>query len=352
MTWTPLTIRDEADTEPGDMYPIPGDDVDTIWWDDLDTRRTKPVVVTKIELREFAGAQHNEILRVENIAAIMTVTDARVALVCSKYDKGGGWVGGATALAANAASKALAANRRRGKTLIGHVRWPWVAAVGYERKTGMLSDEMISITTATRHGDGQRNFRLRLTFPKNVNAHSVAHEIVARAARFRLTHGPLEDRYRDDMIGLTTPPPLAVIKDQLSVWNLPNSYLALPTNARGGKVDTPGDEDWYATQPSADQIVDYATAPGWRTDPTGRHQHRYWNGDSWTADVSDRGEKQHDEATPPEPGDAAASWQPDPLGRHQHRYWNGTTWTDQVANAGAAKTEPASYPAPTSPLPH
>ena len=35
-----------------------------------------------------------------------------------------------------------------------------------------------------------------------------------------------------------------------------------------------------------------------------------------------------------------AGWQPDPTGRHEHRYWDGTTWTDNVSNAGVASTDP------------
>jgi uncharacterized protein DUF2510 len=30
-------------------------------------------------------------------------------------------------------------------------------------------------------------------------------------------------------------------------------------------------------------------APQWARDPTGRHDMRYWNGDAWTENVSDRG---------------------------------------------------------------
>ena len=35
-----------------------------------------------------------------------------------------------------------------------------------------------------------------------------------------------------------------------------------------------------------------------------------------------------------------AGWQPDPTGRHEHRYWDGTTWTDNVSSAGVASTDP------------
>ena len=38
--------------------------------------------------------------------------------------------------------------------------------------------------------------------------------------------------------------------------------------------------------------------------------------------------------------DSAAGWQPDPTGKHDHRYWDGTGWTDNVADGGVAGTDP------------
>lgn len=38
--------------------------------------------------------------------------------------------------------------------------------------------------------------------------------------------------------------------------------------------------------------------------------------------------------------DATASWQPDPTGRHDHRYWDGSRWTEHVADAGVSATDP------------
>lgn len=37
------------------------------------------------------------------------------------------------------------------------------------------------------------------------------------------------------------------------------------------------------------------TPAGWYVDPTGRHEHRYWNGNAWTASVSDAGVSATDE---------------------------------------------------------
>jgi hypothetical protein len=38
--------------------------------------------------------------------------------------------------------------------------------------------------------------------------------------------------------------------------------------------------------------------------------------------------------------DDPAGWQPDPTGEHEHRYWDGQQWTDHVADAGVASTDP------------
>jgi hypothetical protein len=37
---------------------------------------------------------------------------------------------------------------------------------------------------------------------------------------------------------------------------------------------------------------------------------------------------------------APAAWHPDPTGRHEHRYWDGERWTEHVADAGVAATDP------------
>jgi hypothetical protein len=44
-----------------------------------------------------------------------------------------------------------------------------------------------------------------------------------------------------------------------------------------------------------------------------------------------------------EPG-TPASWQPDPSGRHEHRYWDGRRWTDNVSDAGVTSTDALTAP--------
>ena len=47
--------------------------------------------------------------------------------------------------------------------------------------------------------------------------------------------------------------------------------------------------------------------------------------------------------------DDPARWQPDPTGRHDHRYWDGTQWTDDVADAGVASKDPYEAVSPDAP---
>lgn len=44
-------------------------------------------------------------------------------------------------------------------------------------------------------------------------------------------------------------------------------------------------------------------------------------------------------------GTNPAGWYPDPEGRHEHRYWDGSSWTDQVSDAGAVSSAPLGAPA-------
>ena len=41
-------------------------------------------------------------------------------------------------------------------------------------------------------------------------------------------------------------------------------------------------------------------------------------------------------------------WHPDPTGRHEHRYFDGTGWTDHVADSGNLSTDPVAAPAEVS----
>lgn len=61
---------------------------------------------------------------------------------------------------------------------------------------------------------------------------------------------------------------------------------------------------------------------------------------------------------PPDAPTHPPGWFPDPLGRHEHRYFNGSSWTADVADAGerfvdpyGAQPRPLGFDAPQSPRP-
>jgi hypothetical protein len=64
--------------------------------------------------------------------------------------------------------------------------------------------------------------------------------------------------------------------------------------------------------------------PGWYADPSGRYDHRYWDGTAWTEHVSRGGVTDTAPVVP-------ADWYPDPTGRFHWRYWTGREWTEHVS---------------------
>jgi hypothetical protein len=62
----------------------------------------------------------------------------------------------------------------------------------------------------------------------------------------------------------------------------------------------PGDRPTPTTgAPERDGTTVTGVAPGWFTDPFGRHDHRYWSGTEWTEHVDDHGTPGVDPPPPP-----------------------------------------------------
>lgn len=153
--------------------------------------------VTQFERLETRLQGDSEaMLAAQDISGRISVTDARVALSCSRYDKGGNWTS-----AVGLAGKAMAARRRKGKMLVGHVRYPWLVGVYAQNRTGWTSSEMIRlIVDFTDKGKSRVNVNIYL--PKHNDAVALASEIIRRAVRFRLAHSTDldgEDGYRAEL---------------------------------------------------------------------------------------------------------------------------------------------------------
>lgn len=73
----------------------------------------------------------------------------------------------------------------------------------------------------------------------------------------------------------------------------------------------------------------------WYPDPTGGHDHRYWDGHNWTEHVATQGQQAVDPVQvvlfpPVVTHTPAPGWYSDPSGSDERRYWDDQAWTDRV----------------------
>ena len=173
-------------TEQGLIFPVPGAQKNTVVFEQRDGEAIQSLTAKALEFK----VGNRTMLRVRKVRIDFFITDARLAVACSKYDKGGGWVGGATTMVVfNTVSKARAKLRSRGKMLAGQVRYPWLRWVASTPKTGYASEEALILHWAAENGTAMT---LTLTLPKNLEASRIAAEIVDRAARYRLVSEELD----------------------------------------------------------------------------------------------------------------------------------------------------------------
>jgi hypothetical protein len=167
-------------TEQGLLLPVPGGGTNSILFEPRDGGEIGSLTAKAVTF----SIGDRTALKVRKVRIDFFITDARFALCCSKYDKGGGWVGGPTAMIVfNGVSKARAALRSRGKVLAGQVRYPWLRWVASAPKTGYKTEEALALGWATEDGTA---LKLNLHLPKEVHSAAVAAEIAERAARYRL----------------------------------------------------------------------------------------------------------------------------------------------------------------------
>jgi hypothetical protein len=224
----------------GFLYPVALDRPDEIALEARDGDDIKRVNCTSIKVMQVGSK--GQMLRVREIRGQVLVTDARITVACSKYDKGGGWwgtgAGAIVALPLNVGSHALAAHRRRGKMLVGQVRYPWIESVWAQNKAGFRGAEALRVIA---NAGGKRRLRLDLQFPKNVDATAVARELIQRAAAFRLEHDDQAhgDEEREKLIALTHIDPLLYDRStgKMAGHQFPSSWPASDRSASFGLRD-------------------------------------------------------------------------------------------------------------------
>lgn len=187
------------------------------------------VTATSVKLEHQQAGQgfYKRSLEVDNIKISLYVTDSRIALHCPKYDKGGGWGGGSLAAPVlNVASKLRAHARSKGKILLGQIRYEWLRAVGYYRRTGFLGIDQLLFGY---YDSDKTAWKLTLTLKKDTDSEFLAHDILNRAAKYRLAMTDENDKdelefFKDCSSGRRIEP--AEDKKKFSVINFPSSYEA------------------------------------------------------------------------------------------------------------------------------
>ena len=227
-----LVIRD-ASEEDGRLYPVMGDAQHPV---EPEPGDGTPMRFTAggLDIMESLPNGMKKIAGLRDVRLDLVLTDARLALSCDKFDKGGGWwgiggAGAAIALVADGVSKVRAAHRRRGKALLGQVRYPWIRCVGFMPKTGWASDEQLRVGVVSKLADGStRDLYLDLILPKTVASQAVAEELVSRAARHRLTRTPFREEERAALESLAGRPTLPVPeKGKFALHQMPRySYVS------------------------------------------------------------------------------------------------------------------------------
>jgi hypothetical protein len=215
--------------EEGLLHPIPDVAVNQILLEERDGSNVKVICAKGVKLKRGDKTE----LDLTDVRVDVFITEARVAFACSKYDKGGGWsgfgAGAFVAVALNAGSKALASRRRRGKMLVGQVRYPWLAGSGSSSKTGWLSEERLVLSIRTADGFTS----LLLTLPKDIDAAAVAAEVTRRSANYRLaSESQLADTVRDSLQDLAGAERLEPLKGKIRNHVFPTSWPVGEESAR------------------------------------------------------------------------------------------------------------------------
>ncbi len=75
-------------------------------------------------------------------------------------------------------------------------------------------------------------------------------------------------------------------------------------------------------------------------DPALKGQRQGAAGDFWDGIGADTVEPAVEPEPEPEPAEIPPGWHPDPHGGHEMRWWDGISWSANVSDGGVASTDP------------
>lgn len=234
-------IREIEGEEPGEehglLLPLPLPATNEVRREARDGDRVRRLACKALEIRDAGAKKADTDLR--DVKAQVLVTDSRVTFACSKYDTGSTWwglgAGALLAIPATIGSKALAARRRRGKMLVGQIRYPWIRAVYAQNRSSWPTSKVLRLLVNA--GEGSTT-SVDLSLAKEIDATEVATDLIRRAAAFRLAYDedPLKTDERNRLIELSEIPPLVWEKGsgEMAGERFPTSWPATERSARFG----------------------------------------------------------------------------------------------------------------------
>jgi hypothetical protein len=188
LSYNILAVRGTGEPDDSRLYPVPGEAPDTVEPISEDQEPLRPLTATELVVSEIAaGGRRRQIIRVSKMRAKVIVTEARVVVACSKYEKGGGWTAfslGAipVTMAANTVSKVRAARRRQGKMLVGHVRYVQLASVGFKPPSGLKQRDTLRLGTFDHTAEDFRGLTLDITLAGGQQSASELAQLIAHWA--------------------------------------------------------------------------------------------------------------------------------------------------------------------------
>ena len=229
MTYNVLAVCQNGD-ENFPLFPALNDEL-LVVGEELDGGFGETIQVSKVIVRRKIGNSFTTVTETKDLSFQVWVTASRVIFYCKKFEKGGGWmgwgVGGlAVAIVANSVSHAIAASRRKGKALVGSVRYPWVSSVMFAPRNGMGTENQVRLVYVDGTEDSRPECDITFYIERHRDANLLARHIVDRVIASRYASGeemePEElaafERLR--ISGLAAPP----AKGYLSSYKVPTSW--------------------------------------------------------------------------------------------------------------------------------
>jgi hypothetical protein len=260
MTYNALSVCENGD-ENFPLYPALNDDI-LILPEASDGPLGQALRVTKVIVRRKVGNSYKKVTETNDIAFDVWITNSRVILYCKKFEKGGGWVGWglgglAVAVVANSVSMAVAASRRKGKALVGNVRYPWISSVMFAPRNGFGTEEQLRLCFVDGTDSSRPECDVTLYLARGSDSNRLARTIVDRIISARYASG--EEMDADELArfealrtsGLAAPPQ----KGSLAPYKIPTSW-----NVPGGLNPSTGAAAEVPVFPIADVPVSVTPA--------------------------------------------------------------------------------------------